>query len=80
MLISIVIPIHNEEQNLQMLLPVLWNTLDGIAADFEVLLVDDASTDNSRAVAEGFCKDKPNWQTLPLPARGGHLAFGYFAA
>ena len=71
MLISIVIPFHNEEQNLQMLLPALMDAITGIEADFEVFLVDDVSTDNSRDVAENFCNDKPAWQMLALPARGG---------
>lgn len=50
-LISIIIPIHNEEDNI----PVIWEELKNIfkrfSYDFEVLFIDDGSTDKSASIA-----------------------------
>lgn len=46
-MISIIIPFHNERENLPVLINRLIETLQKIAKDYEVILVDDGSTDNS---------------------------------
>jgi dolichol-phosphate mannosyltransferase len=48
--LSLVIPVYNEEENLGPLLEELFPILNDIGVDFEVICVDDASTDNSVAV------------------------------
>ena len=55
---SCVVPCHNEANNLAELLPLLQNVLNERAADWEIILVDDGSTDNTAAVLE-------NWATQP---------------
>jgi dolichol-phosphate mannosyltransferase len=55
--ISIVIPVYNEEENLEPLLEELFPVLAKIGSAFEVICVDDASTDNSFAVLQNL-KDK----------------------
>jgi len=61
--LSIVIPARNEEQNLPRLLASIatWRTRSA-----EVLVVDDASTDNTASVAEGF--GARVLTSAPLPA------------
>jgi glycosyltransferase involved in cell wall biosynthesis len=49
-MISVVIPVYNEEENLDPLLDELFPILNDLGAGFEVICVDDASTDNSVAV------------------------------
>jgi len=46
--ISVVIPVFNEDQNLQELLERCLNTCLAIKRDFEIILVDDGSSDASR--------------------------------
>jgi len=59
MIISIVIPIHNEENNLLILLPDLINELKLIHnVEFEVILIDDFSTDKSYEVCKKFIDKK----------------------
>jgi glycosyltransferase involved in cell wall biosynthesis len=51
--LSVVIPVYNAEQNLEKLCAQLLPALDEIADDFEVILVDDGSADQSwRVVTE----------------------------
>ena len=45
--LSLVIPCHNEEKNLQPLLAAIHATLDPLALSYEVVITDDCSTDNS---------------------------------
>jgi dolichol-phosphate mannosyltransferase len=55
--ISVVIPVYNEEENLEPLLDELYPVLYDTGFAFEVICVDDASTDNSVAVLLNL-KDK----------------------
>ena len=50
--ISVVIPVYNEEENLEPLLEELFPVLTEIGSAFEVICVDDASTDGSLAVLQ----------------------------
>ena len=55
--LSVVIPLFNEEDNVQLLLHQLLSTLRSLAEEFELILVDDGSTDGTprallRAVEE----------------------------
>lgn len=47
MFISIVIPLYNEEQSLESLLAKINETMVGMNSDYEVIFVDDGSTDSS---------------------------------
>ncbi len=47
-LISVVIPVFNEEQNLEELIRRCLDTCGGLGNPFEIILVDDGSTDRSR--------------------------------
>lgn len=43
--LSIVIPVHDEEENVRVLIPQLQNILNGLDKTYEILFVDDGSTD-----------------------------------
>lgn len=45
--ISVVIPVYNEEENLPILIPKIVEVLKPLNKNFEIILVDDGSTDNS---------------------------------
>ena len=45
--LSLVIPCHNEEKNLQPLVSAIHAVLDPLALDYEIVITDDRSTDNS---------------------------------
>jgi len=51
-LVSLVIPVHNEAANMARVIPAARETLDQLADAFEIVLVDDGSTDDTVAVAQ----------------------------
>lgn len=50
--LSLVIPVHNEAENLERVLPRALEALSRLSDGFEVVLVDDGSTDESVGVAQ----------------------------
>jgi glycosyltransferase involved in cell wall biosynthesis len=56
--ISVVIPVYNEEDNLEPLLDELFPILKDMGGGFEVICVDDASTDNSLQVMQELKKER----------------------
>ena len=50
MKISIVTPVHNEEENLENFYAELKPVLDSLKKDYEVVFVDDGSTDSSFSI------------------------------
>ncbi|MBR9706188.1 glycosyltransferase [Candidatus Pacearchaeota archaeon] len=57
MLTSIIVPAHNEEENLPLMIESLIQTLDAEGIEREILIIDDNSIDNTRQVAEKLSKE-----------------------
>ena len=57
--LSVVIPVFNERDNLAPLLKELGQVLEGLGKSYEVLCIDDKSTDDSLAVLSALQKDRP---------------------
>jgi glycosyltransferase involved in cell wall biosynthesis len=53
-LVSVVVPIHNEEEGVRRLQTRLTDTLTGIDGGYEVVYVDDGSSDRSAEIIEGW--------------------------
>ena len=69
--ISIVIPFHNEEQNLEILLPLLASEVNNHNQIVEVLLIDDVSEDDSKLVVQKFVKKNKKFKLVELDYRSG---------
>ncbi len=72
-LLTLVIPFYNEEPSLAELLPRVKDNLEQFDITYEVLLIDDASTDGSNAVVEKFIiesKDK-NFKLIRMHTNSG---------
>lgn len=73
-MISIVIPVYNEED----VLPQLFDRLQTAAAqwkmDYEVILVNDGSRDRSNDIMATFHRRDPRWKVLGLSRNFGHQA------
>ena len=53
-MISLVIPVYNEERNLTRLIERIMPTMSAMKRPFEVILVDDGSHDSSLDILKGF--------------------------
>src|SRR6266496_4938493 len=57
--LSLVIPCHNEEKNLQPLVSAIHATLDPLALDYEIVITDDCRTDNSWSALKQLAVNDP---------------------
>ncbi|MDT0676803.1 glycosyltransferase family 2 protein [Autumnicola musiva] len=64
--ISIIIPVYNKEEFIKETLLSIWNQ---DFQDWECLLVDDGSSDNSVMVIEEFISDKPRFKLMFIPGK-----------
>ena len=58
--LSIVVPVYRSEDCLEALIEAIGEALDSTARDYEVILVNDGSPDNSWSVIESICRASPN--------------------
>jgi dolichol-phosphate mannosyltransferase len=71
-MISVVVPIFNERENLPELRRRLTEALDATGHDWEAVLVDDGSADGSAAIISGFHADDPRIKLIELSRNFGH--------
>lgn len=74
-LISVVVPLFNEQDNVAHLVERLANTLNSLGKSYEVLLVDDGSGDATwTRIAKAVVPHHPRFRGLRLARRFGHQA------
>jgi len=69
--LSVVIPAHNESARILPYLEHIASYLTSQGRPFEVLVVDDGSTDSTAAIVESFADHTSEFQVLRLPSRQG---------
>jgi len=69
-MVSVVVPAHNESQNLSILLPRLHRALNEARREFEILLVDNASTDDTQEIVRAFQAAMPELRLVLEPQMG----------
>lgn len=70
-ILSIIIPCYNEEKNLERgVLDEVDQYLAGQSIPWEVIIVNDESTDNSRSLVEGFVADRDGFSLFDIPHGG----------
>ena len=72
MKLSVVIPAFNEEGALPELLPRTTEVLEALTAEWELIVVDDGSTDATWALAEGAAERDPRIRGIRLSRNFGH--------
>ncbi len=72
--VSVVIPVFNEEENLEPLMDELQPMLDGLGVKYEVIFIDDRSTDASLEVLKKLQKTRPFLRILPHRFNSGESA------
>jgi glycosyltransferase involved in cell wall biosynthesis len=72
--LSVVVPVFNEEQSLPRLLEALTGVLAGLPYPFEIILVNDGSTDNSISVMRAFSTTHPEVKVVDFRRNYGQTA------
>lgn len=73
-MISIIIPIYNEEETLPILYHRLKSAMPSYHDECEVILVDDGSTDNSLAIMKHIAGNCESYRIVKLSRNFGHQA------
>lgn len=73
-MLSVVIPVFNEEQVLEELIKRTVPAIESFIADYEIIFVDDGSTDNTLGILLGHRKANPKIKVLALSRNFGHQA------
>ncbi|MHC4942547.1 MAG: glycosyltransferase, partial [Planctomycetota bacterium] len=82
-LVSVVIPLFNETECLPDLERELCAVLPGLGKPYEVLLVNDGSTDSTRQLLEELCFRRPEFRAIHFARNSGQsaaMAAGFRAA
>ncbi len=72
--ISVVVPLFNEQENVDALYRRIRAALDSLHVDFEIILVNDGSRDATAARIETLQADDPQLVALHLSRNFGHQA------
>jgi glycosyltransferase involved in cell wall biosynthesis len=72
--VSIIVPIYNERKNLEPFVVSLTQTLESSGEDYEVLFVDDGSTDGSGAYLETLPAKDPRFKVIQFRRNFGQTA------
>ncbi|MBT5074819.1 MAG: glycosyltransferase family 2 protein [Kordiimonadaceae bacterium] len=70
--LSVVVPLFNEQQNILPLIERLTSTMNEIDASSEIILVDDGSQDGTWFAIQSVCKDHKNIKGLRFSRNFGH--------
>jgi len=74
MLVSVVVPLHNEEENVEELYHALKSVMDRDGNDYELLFIDDGSTDKTLDILEPFERKDPKVRLLRFRRNFGKAA------
>lgn len=72
--ISVVAPVYNEEENLPLLVSQLTDVLNPMGKSYEIIFVDDGSTDRSRALLKEMVSSHPQIHALGFRKNCGETA------
>ncbi|MBN2280396.1 MAG: glycosyltransferase [Candidatus Marinimicrobia bacterium] len=72
--ISIVIPVFNEEESLVILHEKIKSVMESVDKSYEVIFIDDGSSDNSLKILENLSRENPNLSVLKFRRNYGQTA------
>lgn len=71
-LVSIVIPAHNEEENIVVIVSRIEQVFNTLAYDYEIIVVDDGGSDNTLSVVQQIAENDPRVFFIELSRNFGH--------
>ena len=72
--LSLIIPVFNEEESLYPLSEKIFSSLQSLKKDYEVIFVDDGSTDGSEGILKDICKKYPKFKAIRFRRNFGQTA------
>ena len=81
--ISVFFPCHNEQDNVERVTRQALDVLKDVSTDFEVIIVNDGSTDKTAAVADRLARENPDVKVIHHQVNRGYgaaLQSGFHAA
>jgi glycosyltransferase involved in cell wall biosynthesis len=69
--ISVVVPVYNEEGNLPVLIPALVEVLKNLGRSYEIIFVDDGSSDESRRILKEMASEHASLRILRFKKNRG---------
>lgn len=72
--ISVFAPCYNEEKNVEKLLTSIMDFLPIISSDYEIIIVDDGSTDATAEIAQKFSEQNPRIKVISHETNKGYGA------
>ncbi len=81
--ISVFFPCYNEAENIPGLVNKTLTVLSGLTSDFEIILVNDGSTDNTREIIDSLAAENPSVRAVHHKTNSGYgaaLQSGFRAA
>jgi len=72
--VSIVVPLYNEQESVARLCAATHEALAGMARPYEIVLVDDGSSDDTVAVAAAIARNDPRVRLVVLARNSGQTA------
>ena len=72
--ISVIIPVFNEEENIESLYAELKESLNSLKKDYEIIFVDDGSTDKTPALLHKICREDRKVKTVVFRRNFGQTA------
>jgi glycosyltransferase involved in cell wall biosynthesis len=73
-MISVIIPVFNEEKNILPLYEKLNSVLEGIGKDYEVIFIDDGSSDDTLSILKPICKKDPRIKFISFSRNYGQTS------
>jgi len=72
--LSVIVPVYNERGNLELLLPSLQSVLRASGEEYEIIFIDDGSTDGSAEVLESMAAADPRIKVVQFRRNFGQTA------
>jgi glycosyltransferase involved in cell wall biosynthesis len=72
--VSVIIPAYNEQENIKLLVEQFAEVLKSVGKEWEVILINDGSTDRTESIARGYSKSHPWLKVLSHPVNRGLTA------